>query len=126
MTTTPELPKLHRDGPGVYMHTSGWRVEKVQGVGYSDTYANREIEYTTWLLIDPRGREVAEVPTKATAVAVLATKLAQEGNEMDTTPEMCKWFALCDHPATQTRKHPVLGAVPICDRCEQKLVAMGA
>jgi hypothetical protein len=39
-------------------------------------------------------------------------------------PEVCQWFALCDHPATQTRKHPILGNVPICDRCEAKMTAL--
>lgn len=33
----------------------------------------------------------------------------------------CHWFALCDHPATSLREHPVLGAVPICTRCEEKV-----
>jgi hypothetical protein len=30
---------------------------------------------------------------------------------------MCEWFALCDRPATDTRPHPILGDVPVCDRC---------
>jgi DNA-binding MarR family transcriptional regulator len=34
---------------------------------------------------------------------------------------LCQWFALCDHPATTTRSHPVLGEVPICDRCNSKM-----
>jgi hypothetical protein len=29
----------------------------------------------------------------------------------------CQWFALCDHPAVTTEPHPILGAVPICQRC---------
>ena len=33
------------------------------------------------------------------------------------TPQ-CEWFALCGNYATHTRTHPVLGEVPICDRCE--------
>ena len=37
---------------------------------------------------------------------------------------MCEWFALCDNPATKTRSHPVLGAVPICDRCDAKVEAL--
>lgn len=39
-------------------------------------------------------------------------------------PTICEWFALCDHVATQTRPHPVLGDVPICDRCAAKLDAL--
>jgi hypothetical protein len=48
---------------------------------------------------------------------------------MDTTTDTtdlgtCQWFALCDHPATQTRSHRILGDVPICDRCEAKMIAL--
>ena len=32
----------------------------------------------------------------------------------------CQWYLLCTNPATQTRSHPILGAVPICDRCQEK------
>ena len=37
------------------------------------------------------------------------------------TVPMCQWFALCDHPAVGTAKHPTLGDVPICERCASKL-----
>jgi hypothetical protein len=36
------------------------------------------------------------------------------------TEAACLWWALCDNEATQTRPHPVLGDVPICDRCQAK------
>jgi hypothetical protein len=32
---------------------------------------------------------------------------------------LCQWFALCDQPATGTMPHPILGDVPICDRCRE-------
>lgn len=41
-----------------------------------------------------------------------------------TDTAICEWFALCDNPATTTRSHPILGDVPICDRCDAKVVAM--
>lgn len=31
--------------------------------------------------------------------------------------KQCKWFALCQHPAVSVLPHPVLGEVPVCDRC---------
>lgn len=33
---------------------------------------------------------------------------------------MCEWFALCANDATHTQSHPILGEVPICDRCQDK------
>ena len=33
----------------------------------------------------------------------------------------CEWFALCDYPAIGTVAHPVLGDVPVCGRCADKL-----
>lgn len=33
---------------------------------------------------------------------------------------VCEWFALCDHPAVGTVDHPILGAVPACERCITK------
>lgn len=33
----------------------------------------------------------------------------------------CQWWALCENPATGTMAHPVLGQVPICDRCRAKV-----
>ena len=37
----------------------------------------------------------------------------------------CEWFALCDNYATHTKTHPVLGEVPICDRCEALVPGTG-
>jgi hypothetical protein len=34
---------------------------------------------------------------------------------------VCEWFALCDNPAVGTLPHPVLGDVPVCDRCADKV-----
>jgi len=33
----------------------------------------------------------------------------------------CRWFALCTNPATTLEPHPILGTVPICDRCAAKV-----
>lgn len=33
---------------------------------------------------------------------------------------MCEWYALCANLAVGTTPHPILGPVPICDRCAQR------
>jgi len=33
----------------------------------------------------------------------------------------CEWFLLCKNQATKTEPHPILGEVPICERCSTKL-----
>lgn len=34
---------------------------------------------------------------------------------------MCEWFLYCENEAVKTHSHPILGEVPICERCEKKL-----
>jgi hypothetical protein len=35
--------------------------------------------------------------------------------------ETCQWFFLCRSEATAAVRHPILGLVPVCDRCVDKL-----
>lgn len=37
------------------------------------------------------------------------------------TARVCEWFALCTRKATRTRSHPILGDVPICKECDEKM-----
>lgn len=32
----------------------------------------------------------------------------------------CQWYAMCANDATTTERHPILGDVPICQRCKDK------
>ncbi|URG17454.1 hypothetical protein Mbo2_084 [Rhodococcus phage Mbo2] len=45
----------------------------------------------------------------------------------DTPPggDVCEWFALCVRPANTYRLHPILGAVPICKECDEKVAHLG-
>lgn len=31
----------------------------------------------------------------------------------------CQWVLMCENDATGTQSHPILGDVPICDRCQR-------
>ena len=49
---------------------------------------------------------------------VSATEGAAYPGHDSTEPIMtCEWFALCGNVPTQMVPHPILGAVPTCDRC---------
>ena len=38
------------------------------------------------------------------------------------TDYQCAWFFLCVNQAVAYQPHPILGQVPICDRCKAKIV----
>ena len=50
--------------------------------------------------------------TPAVARAARCVRCAELANRVP-----CQWFALCDHLTSQGLEHPVLGVLPICDRC---------
>jgi hypothetical protein len=54
------------------------------------------------------------------------TRNAAGGLDVVADTQLCEWFALCDHPATSLRAHPILGDVPICDRCTDKLAKIAS
>jgi len=56
--------------------------------------------------------------------AICSERGADHYREPVTSPTLCQWFALCTNPATITRPHPVLGDVPICDRCQAKIAGL--
>jgi hypothetical protein len=38
-----------------------------------------------------------------------------------TAEPICAWWAMCTNAATTTLPHPIIGEVPICDRCKAKV-----
>lgn len=36
------------------------------------------------------------------------------------TDQLCEWYAMCSNVATTTLRHPIIGDVPICQRCKDK------
>lgn len=49
---------------------------------------------------------------------------AWELMEFGEDPTLCRWFLLCENVATGVQDHPILGDVPICDRCQAKVNAL--
>ena len=45
------------------------------------------------------------------------------GDEENEVP--CQWFLKCLNPANGLRDHPVLGPVPICQRCDNRVERLG-
>ena len=54
-----------------------------------------------------------------------ATDEVVDTTEMITEP-ICQWFGLCGNPATSTERHFLVGDVPICETCADKLERMKA
>lgn len=44
----------------------------------------------------------------------------------DDDLKLCAWFALCTNVATETMDHPILGGVPTCQRCADKVRTIDA
>lgn len=42
------------------------------------------------------------------------------------TENTCQWFITCERKAVTTREHPILGRVPICQRCDNKMTRIEA
>jgi hypothetical protein len=101
-------------------HTVRDRVHGVTGTPLPDTtwYDIRMDDGSRELLDDAHGDwDMARIVPPAIA--------KRYGYGTDPKPPTgCEWFALCDNRATGTMPHPVLGEVPICDRCRTKVEAL--
>lgn len=51
---------------------------------------------------------------------------ASEGGTLTVENVLCEWFAKCRNFATGFRPHPILGKVPICRRCDDKVSRLHA
>ena len=50
-----------------------------------------------------------------------ARVFAENVPNLEDVEAPCMWFAKCANPANGLRDHPVLGQVPICQRCDDKV-----
>ena len=65
-------------------------------------------------------RRLRNAAAKVDVDPVLLERLIEAVEAARKAPT-CEWFATCDYPAIGTVEHPVLGAVPTCGRCADKL-----
>jgi hypothetical protein len=85
---------------------------------------------TYYNIIDPVTKVIVATAPRS-KVQALHKKLQHElgrtfAMEMIQPPVACTWFALCENVAVTTEPHPVLGAVPICQRCLDKVQRLRA
>lgn len=48
-------------------------------------------------------------------------KTKSKVNKVNKVKKECKVFLLCKNEATTTSPHPILGSVPSCQRCADKM-----
>lgn len=77
-----------------------------------DTAAGEHVMYR----YDDQGPEAAGVRAR-----LYAADSGRYGSYSDITvtgiASVCAWFAKCDNISTGAMPHPIIGNVPICDRC---------
>lgn len=54
-----------------------------------------------------------------------AQEIEQVAQAVEPLPVQCEWFVLCDGFTHRAIRHPILGPVPTCARCEAKHVVLG-
>jgi hypothetical protein len=77
----------------------------------------------TELLYNGATRTVTEVRSHpASTVVLVRLDGARQWHRFDraTLVVYCGWYAGCGEPAIGLTPHPVLGPVPICQRCAEK------
>lgn len=66
---------------------------------------------------------------RGTVIVVRPHGAPDQDDELDSVLEpddqnlyevVCEWFLLCENTATSMEPHPILGEVPICDRCHER------
>lgn len=62
-----------------------------------------------------------ETPRRVVEVIQLREGVYLEARSGKMIEVPCQWFGACENHAMTTMDHPVLGSVPICRRCEDKV-----
>lgn len=49
----------------------------------------------------------------------------KDNGDREPVPLRCEWFLWCENTTVRAVRHPLLGAVPTCERCEAEHVSLG-
>ncbi len=52
---------------------------------------------------------------------ITITRVDGKNTKLVDGEQGCEWFAYCENKATHTVNHPILGQVPTCSSCIEKL-----
>jgi len=75
---------------------------------------------TVWAPCEYCGRDVDAATVAPDRLPVCDRSVCQQLAQPQSTPVPCEYFAMCDRHAAGTTSHPVLGAVPTCQRCADR------
>lgn len=103
--------------------------DKVYGMIKRDTirgeasyviWTKKPSEFRRWPIWHRRFKSLAEARDYA---KVHDITLVKRWYDAYVSAEMCRYFALCDREAVGTLVNPVIGLVPTCQRCADKVGA---
>lgn len=84
-------------------------------MGVQDQWRQVRVEERQAVIVRPDGRQWCSGITHGEAGIY---RDAEGFYTDDLTYGVCMWVLMCENDATHTQSHPILGEVPICDRCQ--------
>lgn len=75
--------------------------------------------------VQPDGTVTGAAGSDADFCAVCGVRTEVQDCEAETE-KTCQWYALCNRPVAVHLPHPVLGLVPTCQECADKVAALRA
>ena len=94
---------------------------KLQGVGDAENYHGIQRQISLLRSEMARAEKFVKKSNSGHSKRKSKRKAVGEDFPAQGSEQECAWWAGCNNEATTTESHPVLGDVPICDRCADKL-----